>query len=131
MGHLGMTPQSVHAFGGFRVQGRRPDGARRIEEDALRLQQLGCFALVLECVPGPLAARVTRSLHVPTIGIGAGPDVDGQILVLHDLLGFPTGVQPRFVRTFLDGGDEVRGAVDRFAAAVRDGSYPNESETYR
>lgn len=130
MGHLGMTPQSLHSFGGFRVQGRAPDAARRIAEDAERLQDLGCFSLVLECVPVDLASLVTRSLEIPTIGIGAGPDVDGQVLVLQDLLGMTPDFRARFVRTYLDGATRIREAVDRFDAQVKEGSYPSASESY-
>jgi 3-methyl-2-oxobutanoate hydroxymethyltransferase len=130
MGHLGLTPQSVHQLGGFRVQARDEAAARRLREDALSLEQLGCFALVLEAVPSTVAAEVTAALDVPTIGIGAGPDTSGQVLVLHDLLGLDSGFQPRFVRRYLEGHELIRQAVDRFAADVRDGGFPNAEETY-
>jgi 3-methyl-2-oxobutanoate hydroxymethyltransferase len=130
MGHLGLTPQSVNALSGFRVQGRSEDDAARILEDAKRLESLGCFSLVLECVPSALAARVTRALSIPTIGIGAGIDCDGQVLVLQDLLGLSTGHRPKFVRTYLDGFDRVRDAFDRFDADVKQGTFPGPAESY-
>jgi len=103
MGHLGLTPQWVRGFGGFKVQGRAPEAAGQLREDALALEQAGAFALVLECIPQDLAAAVTAALHVPTIGIGAGAGCDGQVLVLQDLLGLNPGFQPRFARRFADG----------------------------
>jgi 3-methyl-2-oxobutanoate hydroxymethyltransferase len=130
MGHLGLTPQSVNALSGFRVQGRREDDAVRIVEDAKRLEALGCFAIVLECVPSALGARITQALRVPTVGVGAGPHCDGQVLVLHDLLGLTGGHRPKFVRTYLDGSAAVRDAIDRFDADVKDGAFPAASESY-
>jgi 3-methyl-2-oxobutanoate hydroxymethyltransferase len=130
MGHLGLTPQSVHQLGGFHVQARDEAAALRLRDDALRLQELGCFGLVLEAVPSRVAADVTATLAIPTIGIGAGPDTSGQVLVLHDLLGLDAGFQPRFVRRYLEGHELVRRAVDRFAADVRDGGFPSPEETY-
>lgn len=130
MGHLGLTPQSVHAFGGFRVQARSPEAAQRLEQDALALQEAGCFALVLECVPAAVAAQVTKSLQIPTIGIGAGPEVDGQVLVLQDMLGAQPQFQPRFVRRYADLAGVIRGAVEQFASDVRSGDFPNAQEGY-
>ena len=130
MGHLGLTPQSVNALSGFRVQGRSEDDAARILEDAKRLESLGCFSLVLECVPSALAARITRSLSIPTIGIGAGIDCDGQVLVLQDMLGLSTGHRPKFVRSYLDGFERVREALDRFDADVKQGAFPAAAESY-
>lgn len=130
MGHLGLTPQSVHGFGGFRVQGRSDEEARRLFGEARRLEELGCFALVLECVPAALAARVTAALRIPTIGIGAGAACDGQVLVLQDLLGFGGDLHPRFVRSYLDGFGLVRDAVDRFDADVKHGDFPAMAESY-
>jgi 3-methyl-2-oxobutanoate hydroxymethyltransferase len=130
MGHLGLTPQSVHQFGGFHVQARDEAAARRLREDALRLQELGCFALVLEAVPSAVAAEVTAALAIPTIGIGAGPHTSGQVLVLHDLLGLDPTFEPRFVRRYLEGHELIRQAVDHFAADVRGGGFPSEEETY-
>ncbi len=130
MGHLGLTPQSVHALAGFRVQGRSDADAERIFADAKGLEELGCFALVLECVPSPLAARITQALSIPTIGIGAGADCDGQVLVLQDLLGLSNGHRPKFLRTYLDGFSQVRDAVDRFDRDVKVGAYPAAAESY-
>jgi 3-methyl-2-oxobutanoate hydroxymethyltransferase len=130
MGHLGLTPQSVHALAGFRVQGRSEDDAARILADARRLESLGCFALVLECVPSPLAARVTAALAIPTIGIGAGADCDGQVLVLQDLLGLSGDFRPRFVRRYLDGAALVGDAIDRFDRDVKQGTFPAPAEAY-
>ncbi len=130
MGHLGLTPQSVNALAGFRVQGRKEDDAVRIVEDARRLESLGCFSLVLECVPSRLAARITRELSIPTVGIGAGIDCDGQVLVLQDLLGLSQGHRPKFLRTYLDGFGEVRDAVDRFDRDVKQGAFPAAAESY-
>ncbi len=130
MGHLGLTPQSLHAFSGFRVQGRSEEAAARILADARRLEELGCFALVLECVPAPLASRITQALRIPTIGIGAGVDCDGQVLVLQDLLGLSGDFRPRFVRRYLDGGTLAREAFDRFDRDVKAGEFPAPAETY-
>jgi 3-methyl-2-oxobutanoate hydroxymethyltransferase len=130
MGHLGLTPQSVHALAGFRVQGRSEDDAARILADARLLESLGCFALVLECVPSPLAARITAALAIPTIGIGAGADCDGQVLVLQDLLGLSGDFRPRFVRRYLDGAALVGDAIDRFDRDVKQGTFPAPTETY-
>ncbi|HEY5558916.1 MAG TPA: 3-methyl-2-oxobutanoate hydroxymethyltransferase [Steroidobacteraceae bacterium] len=130
MGHLGLTPQSVHALAGFRVQGRSDDDAARILADALRLEQLGCFALVLECVPAPLATQITQALGIPTIGIGAGAGCDGQVLVLHDLLGLTAGFRPKFLRRYADGFALFRDAVDRFDQDVKQGVFPGAAESY-
>jgi 3-methyl-2-oxobutanoate hydroxymethyltransferase len=130
MGHLGLTPQFINLFGGMRVQGRDPVAAARIENDAHALQDAGVFAVVLEGVPRALAAQVTRNLEVPTIGIGAGPDCDAQVLVVHDLLGLTRDHTPKFVKAFADLGTEAVAAVQRFAAEVRDGSYPDDAHTY-
>ena len=130
MGHLGLTPQSVNALAGYRVQGRTEDSATRIVEEAKQLEALGCFSLVLECVPSALAARITRALAIPTIGIGAGIECDGQVLVLQDLLGLSNGHRPKFLRTYLDGFDQVRNAVDRFDRDVKQGAFPTAAESY-
>ena len=124
MGHLGLTPQSVHRFGGFRVQGRGKDAAARLLDEAAFLEQAGCFAMVLECIPAELAARVTARVGVPTIGIGAGPGCDGQILVFHDLLGLYRGRRPRFVKLYADLGGEATTALRRYAEEVRGGVFP-------
>jgi len=131
MGHLGLTPQSLHRLGGYRVQGRDQGVAGKLADDALRLQDAGCFALVLELVPGALARSITESLAIPTIGIGAGPHTSGQVLVLQDMLGLQPDFRPRFLRTWLDGADLVRDAVDRFDRDVKDGRYPSDEESYR
>lgn len=130
MGHLGLTPQSVHALGGFRVQARDQAAAERLLEDALALEQAGCFALVLECVPAPVASRVTQALSIPTIGIGAGAGVNGQVLVLHDLLGAQPDFQPRFVRRYADLAGTIQSAVADFASDVRQGLFPSSQEAY-
>jgi 3-methyl-2-oxobutanoate hydroxymethyltransferase len=130
MGHLGLTPQAVHAFGGHRVQGRDPVVASRILEDAQRLADIGCFGLVLECVPARLAREITRRIAIPTIGIGAGADTDGQVLVLHDLLGLQVGFKPKFVRHYCKGAELVADAVTRFHGDVVEGSYPRCNEAY-
>lgn len=130
MGHLGLTPQSVAQFGGFRVQGREADAAETIVEDAVALGEAGAFATVLECIPASLAARVTQASPVPTIGIGAGADVDGQVLVWHDLLGLTTGRTPRFVRAYADLRRTIAGAVEAFRADVASGAFPSAEESY-
>jgi 3-methyl-2-oxobutanoate hydroxymethyltransferase len=130
MGHLGLTPQSVHGIGGHRVQGRDAATATKILEEAQLLAQVGCFALVLECVPTALAAEITRRIPIPTIGIGAGGGTDGQVLVLHDLLGLQIEFKPKFVRRYTNGFETMVDAVTRFHADVTDGSYPRCNEAY-
>ncbi|GAC1341015.1 MAG: 3-methyl-2-oxobutanoate hydroxymethyltransferase [Candidatus Dormibacteria bacterium] len=130
MGHLGLTPQFVNAFGGHRVQGREQAARERIGADALALQEAGAFAIVLEGVPRALAAQVTEQLSVPTIGIGAGPDCDGQVLVWHDLLGLTRGRVPSFVKAYASLGDTARDALASFATEVREGSFPDDAHSY-
>ncbi len=130
MGHLGLTPQSVHALGGFRVQGKDLDAARAIVDDAIALAEAGCFAIVLECVPDAVARLVTDTVPVPTIGIGAGRHCDGQVLVFHDLLGLEDRLKPKFVRRYAELGADGTAAVERFAADVRAGRFPSSEETY-
>jgi 3-methyl-2-oxobutanoate hydroxymethyltransferase len=130
MAHLGLTPQSLHAMGGYRVQGKVEESACAILDDALRLQQAGCFAVLLEGVPAELAQRVTSSLSVPTIGIGAGPHCSGQVLVFHDVLGLLPGHPPKFVRSYLDGFSLMRDALKSWGSDVRDGSFPGPEESY-
>jgi 3-methyl-2-oxobutanoate hydroxymethyltransferase len=130
MGHVGLTPQSVHAFGGFKVQGKTLDAARTIVDDAVALAEAGCFAIVLECVPDAVARTVTDSVPVPTIGIGAGRHCDGQVLVYHDILGFEDRVRPKFVRRYADLQADATRAIEQFAADVRAGSFPASGETY-
>jgi 3-methyl-2-oxobutanoate hydroxymethyltransferase len=130
MGHLGLTPQSVNAFGGFKVQGKTLDAARVIVDDAVALADAGCFAVVLECVPDAVARMVTDAIPVPTIGIGAGRHCDGQVLVYHDILGFENRVRPRFVRRYANLHDDATRAISRFADDVRAGRFPSSDETY-
>lgn len=130
MGHLGLQPQSVHALGGYVVQGRREEDAVRIRQEAASLEAAGVFAIVLECVPGKLAGEITAASTVPIIGIGAGVDCDGQVLVLHDLLGFNPDFKARFVRHFADGAALVNDGVVRFATEVRANEFPSPKETF-
>ncbi len=130
MGHIGLTPQSATVLGGFKAQGRTAEQARRLYEDALALEAAGCFAVVLEAVPAPVASRITDALQVPTIGIGAGAGCDGQVLVFHDLLGLYEGKAPRFVKRYADLASEIRGALESYAADVRGGRFPEDQHTY-
>jgi 3-methyl-2-oxobutanoate hydroxymethyltransferase len=130
MGHVGLTPQTETMLGGFKTQGRTAAKARRLLADALALEAAGCFSLVLEAVPTPVAARITEALTVPTIGIGAGAECDGQVLVYHDLLGLTEGRAPRFVKRYANLAEEIRGALSTYAAEVRSGAYPAEAHTY-
>jgi 3-methyl-2-oxobutanoate hydroxymethyltransferase len=130
MGHVGLTPQSATLLGGFRAQGRTAAQAKRLLEDALTLEQAGCFSVVLEAVPAAVAARVTEALTVPTIGIGSGVDCDGQVLVWHDLLGLYEGKTARFVKRYAELAPTIQDAIERFAADVRAGSFPAEEHTY-
>jgi 3-methyl-2-oxobutanoate hydroxymethyltransferase len=130
MGHIGLTPQSATMLGGFRAQGRTAEKARRLLEEAIALEEAGCFALVLEAVPAPVAARVSETLVIPTIGIGSGAECDGQVLVLHDLLGLYEGRSPRFAKRYADIGGDIRSALERFGAEVRSGAFPAEEHTY-
>ena len=130
MGHLGLTPQSVNQLSGYRVQGRSDEQAHRIVQDAKDLEAAGAFAVVLEAVPSALAAEVTRSLEVPTIGIGAGPDCDGQVLVWHDFLGITQGKAPKFVKRYASLADEIKRAAADFASEVAEGTYPGPEHSY-
>lgn len=130
MAHLGLTPQSVNQFGGYRVQGRGDEQAHQILKDAKSLEAAGAFSLVLEAVPADLAKEVTDSLEIPTIGIGAGPHTDGQVLVFHDFLGITQGKLPRFVKRYANLGDDIRAAAQTFAAEVAGGTYPGPEHTY-
>ena len=130
MGHIGLTPQSVHAMGGFRVQGRTAEAAVELVESAKALEHAGCFAIVLEGVPADVAGLVTSAVDVPTIGIGAGPDCDGQVLVYHDVLGLQNDLRPRFVRRYADLAAETVDALSRFASDVRSGAFPSAQESY-
>jgi 3-methyl-2-oxobutanoate hydroxymethyltransferase len=130
MGHIGLTPQSYHKLGGFKVQGREPATAREIREDAKALAEAGCFAIVLECVPAALAAEITREVPVPTIGIGAGASCDGQVLVFHDVMGLTRDLRPRFVRRYADLSTTIEEAAKAFTRDVRDGSFPSAEESF-
>lgn len=130
IGHLGLTPQSVHALGGYRVQGREEKGADRMLQDAKALEAAGACAIVLELIPAPLAARISKSLTIPTIGIGAGPGCDGQVLVLHDMLGLNEQFAPKFLKHYAELGESVREAVRSYAADVRDGKYPGKEHSF-
>lgn len=130
MGHLGLTPQSIYKFGTYSVRAKEEAEAQKLIEDALMLQECGCFAIVLEKVPRQLAARVARELHIPVIGIGAGPDVDGQVLVLHDMLGITKDFNPRFLRRYADLHTIITDAVGQYIKDVKAVDFPNESESY-
>lgn len=130
MAHLGLTPQSVHRLGGYKVQGRSDEAAKKIVDSALELEDAGAFSLVLECVPSDLAAEISEQLTIPTIGIGAGAACDGQVLVYHDLLGLEERIAPRFVRRYAELGHASREAIERFAADVRAGRFPAPEESY-
>jgi len=130
MGHVGLTPQSIHAMGGFHVQGKSVEASRQIERDARAAESAGAFAVVLESIPRELAARVTERLRIPTIGIGAGPDCDGQILVYHDLLGLTFGRVPKFARQYADLSEIINHAVTTYCEDVRGGAFPSDGESY-
>jgi len=130
MGHLGLTPQSIYKFGTYTVRAKEEAEANKLKKDALLLQEAGCFAIVLEKIPATLAKEVSDSLHIPTIGIGAGPHCSGQVLVMHDLLGINTEFKPRFLRKYLDLFSEVSGAVKNYIKDVKSGNFPNEQEQY-
>ena len=130
MGHIGLTPQSVHALGGYKVQGRTDEAAQRLEQDARALEAAGCFAIVLELLPTDVGARVTAALTIPTIGIGAGGQCDGQVLVLPDLLGLNDVFKPKFLKKYADMAGDVRKAVGTFAEEVRSGAYPDDGHSF-
>ena len=130
MGHIGLTPQSATMLGGFKAQGKTAEKARALLEEALALEAAGCFSLVLEAVPAEVAERVTEALKIPTIGIGSGAACAGQVLVLHDLLGLYGGFTPRFTKRYAEIGEDIRRALERFAADVRSGTFPTEAHTY-
>ncbi|MBI4409111.1 MAG: 3-methyl-2-oxobutanoate hydroxymethyltransferase [Gemmatimonadetes bacterium] len=130
LGHIGLTPQSVHALGGYRVQGREEPDAERLKAEAQRLADAGCFALVLELIPATLGGEISRAVSIPTIGIGAGPYVDGQILVLYDMLGLNELFRPRFLRQFAELGGTARTGLDKYVAAVRSGEYPGPEHSF-
>ena len=130
MGHLGLTPQSINQFGTYAVRATEEKEAEKLLSDARLLEELGCFGIVLEKIPARLAARVSKQLSVPVIGIGAGGQVDGQVLVLHDMLGITQGFSPRFLRRYLDLSGEITAAVGRYAQDVRSGDFPSSKEEY-
>ncbi len=130
MGHLGLTPQSIYKFGTYQVRAREEEEAAKLKADALLLESLGCFALVLEKIPAALTREVAESLTIPTIGIGGGRHADGQVLVTHDMLGLTKDFQPRFLRRYLELFDEIKQAVTAYCADVKSGDFPNEQEQY-
>ncbi len=130
MGHLGLTPQSIYKFGTYTVRAREKEEADKLKKDALLLQEAGCFAIVLEKIPASLAKEVSESLTIPTIGIGAGPHCDGQVLVMHDLLGINTEFKPRFLRQYLNPNEQITGAVKNYINDVKSKNFPNEQEQY-
>ncbi len=130
MAHLGLTPQSVNALGGFKVQGRDEAARKQLLKESLQAEQLGCFALVLECVPSDLVAEISQRLKIPIIGIGAGAAVDGQVLVFHDLLGLAGDFKPKFLRRYLNGGELITNAVNAYASDTRSGAFPSRQEAY-
>jgi 3-methyl-2-oxobutanoate hydroxymethyltransferase len=130
MGHVGLTPQSINALGGFHVQGKTTEAARQLERDARAVEAAGAFSIVLESVPRKLAAAITEKLHIPTIGIGAGPDCDGQVLVFHDFAGLTVGHTPKFARKYAQLGAELSRASTEFCEDVRSGRFPSDAESY-
>ena len=130
MGHLGLTPQSIHKFGTYAVRATEDEEAERLQRDALILQEAGCFSIVLEKIPAKLAAEVTAELKIPTIGIGAGPSTDGQVLVLQDMLGITQQFKPRYLRTYGTFGEDISNAIRHYIADVKSGDFPNEKEQY-
>src|SRR5258707_40525 len=130
MAHIGLTPQSFYQLGGWRIQGRNVEGARHLIDDALALEHAGAFAIVLETIPAPLAKEITSQLHIPTIGIGAGPDCDGQVQVFHDVLGLLDNIAPKHAKRYANLSDEIKQAVSSYAAEEREGSFPTEANSF-
>ena len=130
MGHLGLTPQSIYKFGTYTVRAKEEEEAAKLLADAKILEEAGCFALVLEKIPAELAKQVSASISIPTIGIGAGPDCDGQVLVLHDMLGITMDFSPRFLRRYLNLGEQISDAIKQYAEDVRSGDFPDDNESY-
>lgn len=130
MGHIGLTPQSVHQLGGFKIQGRKAGQSDQLVADAMALQDAGAYALVLEGIPREIAARITQELDIPTIGIGAGPECDGQVLVVYDLLGMDDEFKPKFVRRYEHFAMRIRNAVHAYCEDVREGAFPNDNESF-
>jgi 3-methyl-2-oxobutanoate hydroxymethyltransferase len=130
MGHLGLTPQSIHQLGGPKIQGKVAEAAQKIADDSLALQEAGCFSLVLECVPAVLAERISQSLAIPTVGIGAGSQTDGQILVLQDMLGMNPNFSPKFLKKFMNGFDQISQALNGYVTETKDQSFPTKEHSY-
>lgn len=130
MAHLGLTPQSIYKFGSYNVRAKEEVEANKLKTDALLLEEAGCFSLVLEKIPAALASEVSKSLHIPTIGIGAGKDCDGQVLVMHDMLGINTEFKPRFLRQYLNIAEQVNSAVQKYIGDVKEGTFPTAEESY-
>jgi 3-methyl-2-oxobutanoate hydroxymethyltransferase len=130
MGHLGLTPQSIYKFGTYTVRAKEEAEANKLKEDALKLQELGCFGIVIEKIPAQLGKEVTESLHIPTIGIGAGQHCDGQVLVIHDMLGLNKGFKPRFLRQYANMYDDMNKAIQNYVSDVKGRTFPNEKEQY-
>ena len=130
MAHLGLTPQSIYKFGTYSVRAKEQEEANKLRADAKLLEAAGCFAIVLEKIPATLASEVSKSIHIPTIGIGAGPHCDGQVLVMHDMLGINTEFKPRFLRQYLNLHEQITGAIEQYISDVRTNSFPNEQESY-
>ncbi len=131
MGHIGLTPQSVHQLGGYKVQGKDDEKAKQLIEDALALEEAGCFSIVLECVPASIGSIISEKLTIPTIGIGAGNGCDGQVLVIQDMLGLNNKFQPKFVRTYMDGFDAIKNAFNEYDSDVKDKSFPSKKESFK
>jgi 3-methyl-2-oxobutanoate hydroxymethyltransferase len=130
MGHLGLTPQFVNVLGGYKVQGRTQEGIERLKADAQLLQNAGCFSLVLECVPALVAKEISQLLTIPTIGIGAGPFTDGQVLVFQDLLGLNTDFKPKFVKAFMNGHEQIKSGIEAYINAIKVGEFPQDEHCY-
>lgn len=130
MGHLGLTPQSIYKFGTYNVRAKEEAEAQKLMQDALLLEEIGCFSLVLEKIPAPLASKVSKSVHIPVIGIGAGGETDGQVLVLHDMLGITHEFKPRFIRRYANLFETIQGAVEHYVKDIKDKDFPNKNEQY-
>ncbi len=131
MGHLGLTPQSVNIFGGFKVQGRQLEAAKKLIDDAKRLEDAGAFSITLECVPAELTKKITEAVSIPTIGIGAGSFCDGQVLVYHDVLGMFSEFRPKFVKVYADSGESIMTGIKKYAKEVRSGAFPTQEHTFK
>ncbi len=131
MGHLGLTPQSVNVMGGFKVQGKTEEAAKKLIEDAKKLEEAGVFSIVLECIPAKLAEIISKEINVPTIGIGSGNGCDGQVLVYHDMLNMFSGFKPKFVKTFADVGDKIKHGLEKYSEEVKSGEFPSQEHTFK